>query len=183
MKRMSKFVSMLMVVAMLFMLLPVSALGADSEETAKPGDNEITLVLVTTETAAEDAVASEPAISDLTTDPTAVLEQTTTDEINVPAAPVPETKAVPEQGVDPIAPVVPAPEIIALTEQPEISAISVPVVEEKAIVSRDVKQPYYGSSNPKTGVNTRVKDALVVGAMILSLVALAIAGSKQEDKA
>ncbi|KNZ42727.1 hypothetical protein [Acetobacterium bakii] len=89
MKKMSKFMSLLMVLIMLSMLVPVSALAADNEEFAATEDNAIKIVLVTKEAAAEDAIVTD--------DPVIVEEPLVTDEIVVPAESSSDTAVVPEQ--------------------------------------------------------------------------------------
>lgn len=61
MKRISKLLSLLMVMAMLFMVVPVSAMAAGEEETPARTENEIGLVLLTSEAGVEDAAVIVPA--------------------------------------------------------------------------------------------------------------------------
>jgi hypothetical protein len=59
MKRISKFLSLLMVAAMLSMLIPVSAFAAGETVSEKEPTNELGLVLVTTEAVDTETVVTE----------------------------------------------------------------------------------------------------------------------------
>ena len=99
MKKISKWMSLLMVLAMLFMLVPASALAAGSEETAATAPRDKSVVLVTNEAVTDQTIVSEPAATDKTADTTAVLQQTATDKTAVTADTIVETPVVPEQPV------------------------------------------------------------------------------------
>lgn len=94
MKRISKFLSLLMVVAMLSMLIPVSALAAGEDVSDQAPASELGLVLVTAEEADPEIVLTETMATstDITLLPTAT-------EITVPADNSPETNIVEEQPV------------------------------------------------------------------------------------
>ncbi|MBU4439374.1 MAG: carbohydrate-binding domain-containing protein [Firmicutes bacterium] len=98
MKKISKFLSLLMVMAMLFTLVPISALAANDEAVAAATtDSDIRLVLITSEAATAASVESEQAVLENAVAPAVVAEQPVTDELIVPADVMPETPAIPEQ--------------------------------------------------------------------------------------
>nr|WP_320026178.1 LPXTG cell wall anchor domain-containing protein [uncultured Acetobacterium sp.] len=97
MKKISKFLSLLMVMAVLFTLVPVSALAANDEAAAATTDSDISLVLITSEAATAASVESEQAVLENAVAPAVVAEQPVTDELIVPADVMPETPAIPEQ--------------------------------------------------------------------------------------
>lgn len=94
MKRISKFLSLLMVVAMLSMLIPVSALAAGEDVSDQAPASELGLVLVTAEEADPEIVLTETLA---TSTDIALLPAAT--EITVPADNSPETNSVEEQPV------------------------------------------------------------------------------------
>lgn len=94
MKRISKFLSLLMVVAMLSMLIPVSALAAGEDVSDQVPASELGLVLVTAEEADPEIVLTETMA---TSTDIALLPAAT--EIAVPADNSPETNSVEEQPV------------------------------------------------------------------------------------
>ena len=96
MKRISKLISLLMVMAMLFMLAPVSALAANDDEAAVTTDNDLNLVLITSEAAAA-PITSEQAVVGNKVVPAVISEPAKTDELVVPVDTTTETPVVPEQ--------------------------------------------------------------------------------------
>jgi len=89
--------SLFMVMAMIFMLVPASALAAGSEETAATVTNDKSVVLLTNEVLTDQTIVSEQAATDKTADTTAVLQQSATDKTAVTADTIVETSVVPEQ--------------------------------------------------------------------------------------
>ncbi|MEO1816944.1 MAG: hypothetical protein ABGU93_15290 [Acetobacterium sp.] len=94
MKRISKFLSLLMVAAMLSMLIPVSAMAAGVDVSEQESGNELGLVLVTTEVADPETVLTEEIVVG-----TETASAPATEEIIVPADNGLETKVVSEQPV------------------------------------------------------------------------------------
>jgi len=134
MKRMSKFLSLVMVMVMLFMLVPTSALAAGTEETDKKADNEITAVLVTNDSVAEKATVSEQAINDVAVDISAVSEQPATDKIAASADTTIETNLVPTQPAtgETAVPVAKPLETSAVSEQLATSGIDTAAIVTEA---------------------------------------------------
>lgn len=97
MKKISKFLSLLMVMAMLFTLVPASALAANDEAAAVATDNDISLVLITSEAATAAPIESDQAVLVNAIAPAVGAEQPVTDELIVPVDIMSETPAVPEQ--------------------------------------------------------------------------------------
>lgn len=94
MKRISKFLSLLMVVAMVSMLIPVSAMAAGEAVDDQESANELSLVLVTTQEADTETALSEKMV--INTDTVALP---VTEEIIVPIDNRLETEVVSEQPV------------------------------------------------------------------------------------
>lgn len=94
MKRISKFLSLLMVVAMVSMLIPVSAMAAGEVVDDQESANELSLVLVTTQEADTETALSEKMV--INTDTVALP---VTEEIIVPIDNRLETEVVSEQPV------------------------------------------------------------------------------------
>lgn len=107
MKRLSKFLSLLMVAAMLSMLIPVSAMAAGEDVSDKSEASELGLVLVTMETADPETVLTEEIVVG-----TETASAPATEEITVPADNGLEIKVVSEQ---PVASTI-EPEIIEIQE-------------------------------------------------------------------
>ncbi|MDO9493945.1 LPXTG cell wall anchor domain-containing protein [Acetobacterium sp.] len=93
-KKISKFLSLLMVAAMLSMLIPVSALAAGEAVSEKEPTNELALVLVTTE-----AVDAETVLTEETANSTEITPLPAVAEITAPTDNSLETKAVSEPPV------------------------------------------------------------------------------------
>jgi LPXTG-motif cell wall-anchored protein len=91
---MSKFLSLLMVVAMLSMLIPVSALAAGVDVSNQAPDTELGLVLVTTEAVDPEIVLTEEIVVGSET-----ASAPATEEITVPAENSLETNVISEQPV------------------------------------------------------------------------------------
>ena len=94
MKRISKFLSLLMVVVMLSMLIPVSAMAAEEAVSDQAPTSELGLVLVTTE-----AADTETVLTEETANSTGITPLPATAEITVPADNSSETNIVAEQPV------------------------------------------------------------------------------------
>gem|GEM_PF-886073 len=127
-RKMSKLMSLLMVMAMMFMLVPVSALAASGEETTTVANNSnvATLEVVTTGTVA----AATATTTDTTVPTTKTADVTaTTTTTDVAADKTVETPVVAEQ---PTVTTVQAP---VVAEQPVVTTVQAPVVAEQPVVA------------------------------------------------
>jgi len=94
MKRISKFLSLLMVAAMLSLLIPVSALAAEEAVSGQESTNEFGLVIVTTE-----AADTETVLPEETANSSEIASLPVDAEVSVPTDNSPETNVVSEQPV------------------------------------------------------------------------------------
>ncbi|MBC3797950.1 LPXTG cell wall anchor domain-containing protein [Acetobacterium tundrae] len=125
-RKMSKLMSLLMVMAMMFMLVPVSALAASGEETTTVANNSnvVALEVVTTGT----VVAATTTTTDTTVPTTKAADVTTTTTTTDVAA---DKTATTE-------PVVTADKIVetpVVAEQPAVTAVQAPVVAEQPVIA------------------------------------------------
>jgi LPXTG-motif cell wall-anchored protein len=125
---MSKLLSLLMVMAMMFMMVPVSALAANDADTAAAATDKDALVLVTSEVPAPTDADKTPAD---TTTPAVTAPATTTPATTTPATTTPATTAPATTTPATTTPATTAP--ATTTPATPTPAVETPVVQTAAI--------------------------------------------------